>query len=251
MLSVPDGEPIYYIGPSISAGIKPAVIYFALSAETSLFQDPFNQPAIELAQQDIRVFSWDLPFHTKGADPHTAMSHWAEEFAHNPHFISHFISLCQKRLDFLLNENLIDRNCLAVAGLSRGGFMATHLAAHYPTIKWVLGFAPLTAPEFLQEFPHSIEADYSAIHLTQLADQLTQTHVRFYIGNHDTRVKTEACFTFIKTLTEKSFAKGVRSPQVELIIYPSIGHKGHGTSPEIFKNGASWLKDQLINRAPL
>jgi len=248
IIHTPTGQSIFYLGPPISEGIKPTVIYFALSAEATLFQDPFNQPALEWAREGIRVFSWDLPFHGKSLDTQAAMFQWAVQFAQNSAFISNFIEECQNNLQFLKNENLIDSTRLAVAGLSRGGFMATHFAARQPDIGLVLGFAPLTQPESLEEFNTGSAQNYRSVELVNLVDQLTYTPLRFYIGNHDIRVKTDACFAFIKELTDRSFSKGVRSPQSELIIYPSIGHKGHGTPPEIFTDGAVWLKNRLLNR---
>jgi alpha-beta hydrolase superfamily lysophospholipase len=241
-----DGPSIYYHGADIAEGLKPAILYFALSAEMSLYDDPFNQPVLEWAKNGIRVFSWDLPFHAKGMDPHQAMQHWAEEFAHNPLFLNHFIEACQKNIQFLIDLHLVDQASLAVAGLSRGGFIAAHLAAQNPHLKQVLGFAPLTAPQPIEELQSRSLEKFNEIALTKLADRLSDKQVRCYIGNHDIRVGTDACYAFIKTLTEQAFAKGIRSPQAELIIYPSIGHRGHGTPPHIFLDGARWLIDQLL-----
>jgi hypothetical protein len=39
--------------------------------------------------------------------------------------------------------------------------------------------------------------------------------------------------------------KKTRVAQVELLIYPSIGQMGHGTPPEIFKQGADWIASHL------
>lgn len=235
---------IYYAGPPASEGKKPAVIYFALSAEMSLYHDPFNQPVEELAKNDIRIFSWDLPYHGKDMDPHAAMHQWAQEFARNPTFISDFINECLDNLQFLSDQNLIDFSHLAVAGLSRGGFVATHLAAREPRIKRVLGFSPLTKPQPVEEF-NLPASHYEETALVNLVDFLRETHVRYYIGNRDTRVSTDACYEFIKELAENSFEKGNRSPPAELIIFPSIGHKGHGTPHHIFLDGARWLISQL------
>lgn len=240
------GSPIYYQGPDLEAGLRPAVIFFALSAQMSLGVDPFNQPVLRLAQQGVRVFSWDLPFHGKDQDPHDAMRHWAQEFQHNPRFVDEFIEVCQENVNYLIEQRWINSQALAVAGLSRGGFMATHLAARDSRFKTVLGFAPLTHPRPLEEMKSHATDSLERILLTSLVDQLVHTKLRFYIGNHDTRVSTDACYQFIRTLTDAAFAKGIRSPHVELMIYPSIGYKGHGTPPSIFEEGADWIKRQLI-----
>lgn len=245
------GLPIYYLGPDLELGPLPAVLFFALSAQMSLFEDPFNQAVLKLSQQGVRVFSWDLPFHGPGLDPHDAMRHWAHAFIHNPSFIPDFLDLCQQNLNFLIDEGFIDSEHLGVAGLSRGGFIAAHLAARDSRIKTVLGFAPLTQPEPLEEFKSFPGLTFDKISLTTLADKLIHTRLRFYIGNHDMRVGTHACFNFIHRLAEVAYNHGMRSPAAELIIYPSIGHKGHGTPPRIFQDGANWIKACLENEKML
>ncbi len=240
------GSPMYYQGPTLDAGPKPTVLFFALSAYTSLFVDPFNQPVLHLSQQGIRVFSWDLPFHGLEQDPQKAMHHWAHEFSHNSSFISDFMALCQENINYLFEGGWIESKDLAVAGLSRGGFIATHLAAQDKRIQAILGFAPLTHPHLLKEIELFPKVSFEKIALTTLVDELIPTPLRFYIGNRDIRVGTDACYTFIRTLTEAAFTKGIHSPQVELILYPSIGYKGHGTPPSIFHDGAEWIKRQLL-----
>lgn len=239
-----NGTSIYFQGPGLETGIQPAVLYFALSAHMSLFVDPFNQPVLHLSHQGIRVFSWDLPFHEADQDPNEALLKWGREFSKRPSFISDFISLCQENIHFLIQQGLVNIHSLAVAGLSRGGFIATHLAARDPRIKTVVGFAPLTHPQPFQETKSHSEF-LASISLAALVNHLVHTHLLFFIGNRDMRVGTDACYHFIRALTEAAFAQGVRSPKVELIIYPSIGHKGHGTPSVIFHQGADWIKQQL------
>lgn len=244
------GSHIYFQGPDLQMGATPAVFFFALSAQMTLFEDPFNQPVLRLNQAGIRVFSWDLPFHGAGQDPHKAMHYWAHEFIRNPSFIFDFLDLCQNNIDYLIKQQLIDPQCMGVAGLSRGGFVATHLAARDARIKTLLGFAPLTKPRPPEELKSFTETSFDKLALTTLVDQLIHKHLRFYIGNHDTRVDTDFCYSFIHTLTETAFNKGVRSPAVELIIYPSIGHHGHGTPLHIFHDGADWMKQQFSTYKP-
>lgn len=240
-LTPPHGSAIYYQGPGFEAGALPAVLFFALSGQMSLFQDPFNQPVLRWIQQGIRVFSWDLPFHGPTQDPHEAMQQWASEFLYNPSFISNFLDLCQLHIQYLIDRGLVDPQQLAVAGLSRGGFIATHLAARDPRLKAILGFAPLTHPQPLEELKGSDETVFHRISLLKIADHLIHRPLRFYIGNRDQRVGTDACYQFIHHLTETAFNGGIRSPLAELIIYPSVGHKGHGTPPSIFQDGADWM----------
>ena len=82
--------------------------------------------------------------------------------------------------------------------------------------------------------------------LTHLAEKICNRNVRCYIGNRDMRVGTGACFEFISTLSDTAFEQKISSSPIELIIGPSIGHKGHGTSPEVFRQGAAWMEKKLL-----
>lgn len=239
-------SPICYRGPDLSVGPLPALIYFAATAKVSLDEDPFNQVVTALSDAPIRIFSWNLPFHEEGGDFKQAILNWAHAGSQSSTFVDQFIETSQQVLDLLIEHNWVQPDALAVAGLSRGGFMAAHLAARDQRIKHVLGFAPLTEFRPLDEFATYGSKQLEQLNLIHIANQLIHTPLRFYIGNRDTRVGTDSCFHFIKTLTDLAYEKGVRSPPVELILYPSIGHRGHGTPPEIFRAGAQWIKTSLL-----
>jgi pimeloyl-ACP methyl ester carboxylesterase len=237
---------IYHRGPSLNQGLKPAVFYFSLSGEESLNLDPYNQPAVLLANSDIRVFSLTLPGH-EGVFPHAqAIKSWCEGLLSEVNIVDEFVSICSQTIEYLIESKLIDPKRIAAAGLSRGAYIATQLAAKDNRIQTVLGFAPLTRLEEARGID-DIEDKYllARYSLENLIPELIGKSIRFYIGNYDTLVSTPHCFSFIHELSKKSYLQKRRFPQVELIIYPSIGHRGHGTPPEIFKNGAYWMSNEL------
>lgn len=241
------GCPIYHVGPALSDGPLPALFYFALSGEESLILDPYNQPIAHLIDAPIRKISFTLPFHGEGYVNSQTMHLWAEELNNNPSFLSVFYHKVLGAIEYLVEREIIDPNKMAVAGLSRGGFIATHIAALEPRIHTILGFAPLTSFDRMSEFKDiEMPEHIKKLALINLVDQLVCKEVRFYVGNRDLRVGTGACFSFIEALTEASAQKGVRSAPVSLFIYPSIGHKGHGTPPHIFADGAEWAKSRLL-----
>lgn len=243
----PSGLPaIHFIGPSLDLGPLPSIFYFSLSAEESLTLDPFNQPAVRLAELGIRVFSITLPAH-EGSFPHShAMKAWADDIGSEGGMIEHFISMCKECLSYLIDSRLADPSKIGVAGLSRGAFIAFLLAAHDERISAVLGFSPLTRIGALEESEKTLgtSSNPNAM-LENFTDRLAGKTVRIYIGNVDTRVSTSSCFSFVKKLAESSYAHKHRPPPVEMIIFPSIGHKGHGTPQHIFVSGANWLADIL------
>lgn len=238
----PHAPDIYYIGPDLSLGPLPAVFYFSLSGSESLILDPYNQPAVALSRQGIRVFSLTLPAH-EGKHPHPdSIPAWASSVASGTDFISEFAAQCTHALDYLVEMNYVTERRIAAAGLSRGAFAAAHFAAHDSRVKYLLGFSPLTRLGALKEFHEVADSQLSQkLSLESISGQLADKTVRFHIGNRDTCVGTADCFSFIQALTEAAYEKKHRSPPIELIIYPSIGHKGHGTPSHIFVAGADWL----------
>lgn len=227
---------LQFLGPPPSEGPLPAIFYFALSSHDSLHLDPFNQPVEIWKTHPVRIFSINLPAHGPEEDKLEAMRMWAEGLKHNPeHYFDPFFFRFSAVLE-QLSEILLPGH-VGVAGLSRGGFIATHLAARFPIISSVLGFAPATSLKELEGFP----SDSERYDLVRLIPKLQNTKVKFYIGNRDIRVNTASAFDFCRQLADYKYDQGERSPQVELTIYPSIGHKGHGTPPHIFREGANWI----------
>jgi hypothetical protein len=233
VLDSPSDLPIHVRGPKISEGPLPAFFYFALSGEDSLSLDPYNQPVAFLDGSNIRCFSFTLPFHGPGYDNNNAIDLWMQELNDNPQFLDIFFQKCVSNINYLLQQGIVNAKKMAVGGLSRGAFIAAHLAARDPRLQYILGFAPMT----------KLKQPWD---LDLLIDKIVNKQVRFYIGNRDTRVGTQACFDFIHRLADAAYHHGHRSPPIELMINPSVGFKGHGTLPPVFKSGADWLRQKLL-----
>lgn len=214
-----------FIGPPLEEGPLPAVFYFALSAKDSLHLDPYNQPVAVLSSYRLRIFSMTLPGHDH-LPPAEALDSWTEEI------VSTFTDEAAKMIEDLVKQNVIER--VGIMGLSRGVFIGAHVAAKTAKVRTLLGFAPLTRIESMP-----------SLNLENLAEALSDRQVRCSIGNRDTRVGTENCFHFISKLAENAYQRGIRPSPIELIIGPSIGQMGHGTSPDTFRSGAAWMAEQL------
>lgn len=231
---------VKYIGPNLDEGIKPTYLYFSLCALESLTVDPYNQPAIFLQNEGFRVFSITLPGHGNSYDKFKAMEYWSK----NIDELQKFIGSLHKFIDHLVEKKFINIEQFAVGGLSRGGYIATELLTH-KSIKYNLSFSPVTDLKGLKEFENiTIE---TALDLNSKFEKLYDKTIRFYIGNRDQRVGTKKCFKFIYTLADFAYHKRIRSPKIELELFPSTGFEGHGTLPETFKSGALWLKNKLLN----
>lgn len=243
----PSGLKIYFSGPPLDKGRLPALFYFALSGEDSLSLPPFNQPASDLIHESIRVFSFSLPYHGHGYDNKKAMEAWIHAFQKHPRFLNNFLVKALENVRFLIDSGWADPKKIAAAGLSRGGLVAAHLAALSPDIKTILGYAPLTDIGYLTEFQPLREIqEVQNLNLDAILEPLIEKNLRFYIGNRDERVGTDRCYQFIRNLADRSYESGRRTANVELIITASVGHKGHGTLPHIFKDGTDWIKRIIL-----
>lgn len=237
---------IAYTGPHLSFGPLPALFYFALSAQDSLCLDPFNQPAAYLSLLPMRVFSMTLPGHENNLPPTQALNVWAREIARGRNPIATFADQVQHAVEALLSEGVLIPEKMGIAGLSRGAFVAAQVAAKISQFRWILGFAPLIQPAYAKEFQEMVEQPLvQSLALEHLTSALFDRNLRFYIGNLDTRVSTKLCFDFVQKLALKAYENNIRSPQIELMISPSIGRDGHGTSKETFHQGAQWIAQKL------
>ncbi|MGE3954319.1 MAG: alpha/beta hydrolase [Parachlamydiales bacterium] len=241
---LPWGTTLYYTGPDLSEGALPAFFYFSLAGDESLCEDPFNQPAVALSDLPIRTFSLTLPGHGPDFDRQKAIAYWAKETGAGNRPIETFIQEASKAVDYLLDSGIATK--VGAGGLSRGAFIATHLAAKNPRIVATVGFAPLTDLSYAHDFASIKEHPaVTSLALKRQIPHLIGRPLRFYIGNRDLLVGTENACHFILALADATYKRHIRHLDAELIIGPSIGAKGHGTAKETFEAGAMWLWKEL------
>ena len=239
-----------YLGPHLDHGPLPALFYFSLSAEDSLTLAPYNTPVTylkHLTHEKLRIFSMTIPGHENNLPKEKAIEYWIQKIKNGIDPIFPFISQICEVIDYLTNQYVLIEGKIALAGLSRGGYIATLVAAKHSLCNLVTGFSPLTdlkltkGIEGLDGHP-LVESLSLSTHL----EGLIHAKIRYYIGNRDTRVGTKLAFDFITNLAELAHEKRVKDGSCELIIYPSTGFMGHGTPDEIFKEGSLWIEKTLF-----
>ena len=233
-----------YLGAPLSEGPKPSIFYFALSAKDSLTVDPYNQPISFIDLNKFRVFSCDLPEHEESKSPYDAIAKWIERLSFGDDLLTHFFNQLNQSIALLNQNGQIDLNQLGFMGLSRGAFVATHMASRFNESIPVVGFSPLT---LLSQVKESKELGFKDFHLDlpHLFPKLFNKKIRYYIGNRDSRVHTKACANFIIDLADLAFEQGFKSAPIDLKIFPSIGYMGHGTPKSIFSEGATFMTEIL------
>ncbi len=235
-----------YFGPNLTEGLLPSIFYFALSAKDSLTIDPYNQPISFIDNQKFRIFSCDLPEHEADKSPYDAIGKWIEKLSKGDDLLTCFFDKLFDAFHLLKDKGQIDFNKIAFMGLSRGAFVATHIASRFTESIPIVGFSPLT---LLSEVKESKEYGWGSNHLDlpSLYSKLFNKQIRFYIGNRDTRVSSKNCAHFILELADRAYDAGFKSAPIELKIFPSIGYMGHGTPKTIFQDGASFITALLKN----
>ena len=141
IISSPFNSTIYHLGPALSEGSLPTFFYFALSGEDSLSLAPFCDPISHLKEEPIRKISFTLPYHGKGFSNKEAMGNWANEFENGHDFLKPFFDDVLNSIQYLIDKGYTDADKIVIGGLSRGGFIAAHLASKEPRFKAILGFA--------------------------------------------------------------------------------------------------------------
>ena len=194
-LSVTPDITLYHTGPALDHGPLPSLFYFAISGPDSLCLDPYNQIVQFLHGEMIRIFSMTLPGHEEGLPAIDAMKIWAEELSKGNDCVEIFLNSLGIAVDFAIREKFAAPQKLATAGLSRGGFIASHLAARDERFRYLLCFAPLTRLSKIKEFTKDHDLTLAnKLDLIHLAPYLSDRHVRMFIGNDDTRVGNKKLF---------------------------------------------------------
>jgi hypothetical protein len=247
-ITSPQNTEISFLGPPISEGPLPTVLYFSLSGKDSLTLSPYNTPATLLSNHPIRIISFSLPNHKTYDEAKQALIVWADLINNGKDIFSPFIESCQNDISYLQKEGILPTSNIAVMGLSRGCYFAINIASQCDAISHVLGFSPLLDFTVIPEFP-SINSSSLLQKLSVenfLNDKLLSKTIKFYIGNNDTKVGTATTLKIFNLIIEKAQTAKVKSITTELTLYPSIGAYGHGTPNYIFEKGAAHLKDLIL-----
>lgn len=220
------------------------LFYFACSARDSLSLDPLSQPAIAAVACGCRVISIDLPFHQEGVALDEALEAWNHAFEQGEDPFHSWFDRVEK---WIRQEPSLQHQPVGLMGLSRGGFIGKILAQRLSIVKALLLFAPLLDWEECPSFQESAAEGLipSSYLLLDSASSLSHVSLRVYIGNQDRRVGVRPAFELVEAVARAQADKRIFPSPSELIIRPSIGYMGHGTTPETFSEGAQWAASQL------
>tara|TARA_A100001015_G_scaffold321295_1_gene451284 strand:+ start:585 stop:1268 length:684 start_codon:yes stop_codon:yes gene_type:complete len=202
------------------------VFFFALSAQDSLILPPFCNSVDNLIKAGTRVISTTLPCHENNQRPYNIKQLWLEKDEVITTFITD-LAVAIKELTEIFPPPY------GIMGISRGCLISLHLASTLPEITSIVCFAPL-----LSLSPsHKLSTD-------QLINSLANKNIYFFVGHNDSLIGTNNVIQFNNNLIEVCQNSKI-NPNIQTKLSPSIGRHGHGTSDEIFHEGALWLAKTL------
>ncbi len=246
LLRLPSGLRFGLIGERQA---RPAPTLFVLQGSLDVArQEPiYTEVARIMAGHGFISVVLDAPAHGEDQRPGepAELAAWRARLECGEDFIGEFTARAREVLDYLVKERYTDPSRVAACGTSRGGFLAFHLAAVEPRIRFIGGIAALTELTALREFQatrHRSQAE--ALSLPALAPRLAGRPAWVSIGNNDTRVDTDRIIAFTRALV-KATAEGQKPDApvpVELIVNSSGGHRSTLHDHELL---AAWLLAQF------
>jgi pimeloyl-ACP methyl ester carboxylesterase len=221
---------------------KPAATLFILagSLEDALNNADYNKVGQLLMKDGCLCVSLDVPCHGKDvkSGEATGLSGWRARLEKGDELVSGFAKKASEVLDRLIKDGYTAADRVAVAGTSRGGFMALHWAAAEPRVGWTAAFAPVSDLLVLAEFRGMEKnAPTRSVDLAKQANKLAGRPIWICIGNNDARVGTDQVIAFTRKVVEAS-AAGKKPAPIEIHVMPSVGHSIHPTAHE---EVAAWL----------
>ncbi|MBL9214157.1 MAG: alpha/beta fold hydrolase, partial [Opitutaceae bacterium] len=189
--TAPDGTPFYVLG-ALPSSPRPTLLIFAAEGRKALEESNFSEVGRLLRQEaEYLCLALDLPAHASDQRPGEppGLKGWRARVDRGEDFVTPFAARISALLDHLVRTGRTDPARIAIAGTSRGGFMACQVAAREPRIGAVVAFSPVTDLPALTEFS-GMEKDPLTLSLAaaRLAPRLAGRPVWIVIGNHDRRV---------------------------------------------------------------
>lgn len=226
------------------AAPAPTLFIFAGDVRNSLTSLDYNKVGMIAGQHGFLCVALDVPGHGKDVRPGepTNLAAWRARIEKGDDWLGELAKKTRDVLDYLVKEGYTDPERVAVAGTSRGGFIASHMAAAEPRFKAVIAFAPVTELLVVNEFKSTSKPEaMRALDLSHLAGKLAGRSYWLCIGNNDLRVGTDEAIAFTRKLVAAALA-AKKHADVNVVIAPSLGHSIHKTAHD---EAAAWLLERL------
>jgi dienelactone hydrolase len=218
------------------------LLTFAADRRTSLSVEPYSRTAAYFLAQGHRALSFDLPMHGERVGGFgSQIEGMRNAFVAGDDVFAKFVEEGRAVIDECIRRGWAKPGRIAVAGTSRGGYMALRLLAGDDRIAAGAGYAPVTDWTKLREFAADVDRkEVQDLRLLNFVPKMTGRHVYLAIGGQDERVGTESCRQFFDELSK---ANGNAS----LAEFHQTEDKGHSIGDAWYDLGRETLLKWLQN----
>lgn len=248
-LKTDDGVQFGFIGPK-EARRAPLMFILGGDHKSTLEGESTNVVGSVLAKHGFVQASVDIPCHGGDSRPGepAGMSGWRARLEKGEPLFATFQKQVASVVDQLVRQGTVDRERVGVCGVSRGGFVALHLGAADPRMKYVVAFAPVTDLLALTEFKGIADpAPARALDVMTLAERLLDRPIWISIADNDERVDSRHAIDF--ALHMMKISKRHKMPMthfwsgddVRLTVTPSEGAGGHTSYRGAHEDAATWI----------
>jgi dienelactone hydrolase len=224
---------------------EPALLLtFATDRNTSLTTRPYCLSAEYFLANGHRAASFDLPAHGDRVDQYGGqISGMRNAFVAGVDPFAMFAEDGKAVIDECIHRGLATAGRIAIAGTSRGGYMALRLLAADSRIAAGAGYAPVTDWRDLTEFAEDKSSDgVAGLRLSNFVSGMAKKHVFVAIGRTDTRVSTKSCEQFVAALKA---AIADASQAEKLVSFQLTDDPGHTLGPKWYGMGREFLLKSL------
>jgi len=236
------GVPFGVWGPR-QGSPQPTLLLSGDGIEATLTGKDSNLIGHLLATRGYLSVALDIPCHGTAIRPgeQEGLPGMRARLEAGDNFAASYAAAVRAVVDECIRLRLSDPQRLAIAGTSRGGFLALHAMAGDPRLRCGVAFAPVAVLPMVREFNGLEQHPLTrAIDLANLATKLAGRPIWLCIGNNDQRVGTDSVIEFTRRVVAAYGGPGKIAP-IELHVMPTEGHSIHSTAHE---EAAAWVAKQ-------
>ena len=248
-LQTDDGVRFGFVGVK-EARRAPLVFILGGDRKSELEGEGSNLVGWLLAEHGFVQASLDIPCYGDDARPGEpgGMRGWRARLEKGEPLFENLQKQAASVVNYLARQGTVDPERVGVCGVSRGGFVALHLGAAEPGMRFVVGFAPVTDLLALKEFSGIADpAPARALDVMTLADKLLDRPLWISIGDNDERVDSRHAIDFALRMMRISVRHKMpmthfwSGDDIRLTVTPSEGANGHSSYRGAHEDAATWI----------
>jgi pimeloyl-ACP methyl ester carboxylesterase len=233
----------YAMYPAQAGGPAPLLVSLGTAAHANLTHLDFSRQGLLLREKGWNVVSVDPPCHGEDlrSGERAEILGWVDRFAKGEDTVAAFVARTNDVIDELVRDGVARPGAIAVMGISRGGFLAFHVAAGNARIGAVCTLAPVADWSVLREFAGMTEnALVKGTAVMNIADTIT-CPVWTIIGSSDDRVDTGKTVEVMQRLLANNTKRETKLA-IDLHLTSTPGHLSLAWWHD---EGARWLTERV------